>query len=162
MTEIVPEAQQALAHIDGPDYIHLHVSHVCEAFLNGFRFTEYVPDARMFHEPSSGMAIVLRLLDGGDREDGFPAQGILTRSQSELAREFAVSRVHVRRLLNEAVREGFLERARSESFMATPRLTNMVCDWMAVYFLLVLHGVRAALAGIKARQDAANAGFVGH
>jgi hypothetical protein len=145
---VLPDVQAALARVNDAEYVKAHVSHVCRQFLDGFSFIDQVPDVRMFFERNAGFVTQMRMQLTADGADTFPPAGIVTGSQSALAREFGVSRIHVRRLLNDAVREGFLERVGAESFRVLPRMRQLTRDWWAAYFLLVAAAARAALAEI--------------
>jgi hypothetical protein len=62
---------------------------------------------RVFMHRHAGNQIVWTLLTSGDGEP-FPPEGPLQVSASAAARRFAVSRIHIKRMLDDAVREGLL------------------------------------------------------
>ncbi len=62
---------------------------------------------RVFQHRYAGLQVLfLLLIDGGT--DAFPSAGPIAFSITKVARRFGVSRIHLRRLLDEAQREGLL------------------------------------------------------
>jgi hypothetical protein len=152
MALVMPEAARALSYVEHHNYIVAHVSSICDQLLRGFRLTQLVPGLAGFADRNAGVVIVMSIALAGDPGDTFPPTGPVSISQSAIARQFGVSRVHVRRLLNYAIEEGFLERTspNSDVFRLLPRLSEMLQEWFAMHFLFVAHCAGAAVAEIEA------------
>jgi hypothetical protein len=152
MAVVMPEIERILPHVERPDFVVAHVSSFCDQLLRGFRVPQHVPDIAGFVDRNAGIVIVMSIVLAGDPADTFPPTGLVSISQSAIARRFGVSRVHVRRLLNYAIEEQFLERTSPnlDVFRLLPRLSDMVQNWVAVYFLFLAHCSRAAVAEIEA------------
>jgi DNA-binding GntR family transcriptional regulator len=67
-------------------------------------------------------------------------------SLSAIARDFEVSRVHVRRMIQNAVSAGFLERVGADRLKVSPRLAAAVRRVVATYMLHYTHCARLAHA----------------
>jgi hypothetical protein len=68
-------------------------------------------DLDLFSRRTAGMALMAELLFGGEPEGPFPPVGRVRYSLAGLARRNKVSRMHVRRLLTDAEKAGFLTQA---------------------------------------------------
>jgi hypothetical protein len=152
MAIVMPEAARALSYVERPDYVIAHVSSICDQLLSGFRHALHVPDSETFTDRNAGIVILMSIVLAGDPADTFPPTRPISISQSAIARQFGVSRIHVRRLLSYAVEERFLECISSSAslFRLLPRLSEMLLDVIAVNFLFVAHCSGAAVAEIEA------------
>jgi DNA-binding IclR family transcriptional regulator len=84
----------------------------------------------------------------------FPPRAPIRVSLSELSRSFGVSRAHVRRLIQDAARQGLMERgADGETIRILPRLDAAMRRATAMSFLYHADCVRRALADV-ARNSA--------
>jgi AraC-like DNA-binding protein len=146
--KLLPEGAQALVALPSAEFFARFIRQLAETFFNGFRYVDHAPDAGIFIQRSAGAGILMQLMLSGDPGDGFPPRRPVSISLSELARKFGVSRVHVRRLLNDSVSGGLLERtgAHGESFLVLPRLADAARNLLATYILHNAHCARAALA----------------
>jgi len=77
-------------------------------------------------------------------------------SHSAIARDFGVSRVHVRRLVQEGVGAGLLDRAGTsgDAIKISPRLSDAVKRALATYMVHYTHCARLAHADISRERAA--------
>jgi hypothetical protein len=147
MAKLLPEGAEASAALASPDFLPRFIRHLAESYLQGYYYVDLIPDVRLFYERNAGVAILMRLILAGEPDDAFPPRRPVTISLSALGRSFGVSRIHVRRLLQDCVGEGFLERtADREGLRVLPRLAEAVRGVIAVYLAHNAHCARAALA----------------
>jgi hypothetical protein len=152
---VMPEAASIFSVRSHRDFVPTYVTRVCELYLSGFRNNRCVPDVRLFAERNAGLVILWDMLGSVEPDGRFPPARILPAPISRLARRFGVSRVHVRRLLQDAVSENFLEKIDDDNnFRALPRLVEMTNELMASAFLVVARCAHLACADL-ARQRAA-------
>jgi AraC-like DNA-binding protein len=145
---VLPEYAKAFSAQTHPDFIGLFVCRYCERFLAGFRFVDLVPHMRLFADRNAGVMILCSMVLSGETDDVYPPTLPISVPPSKLSRRFGVSRAHVRRLLQDAVNEGLLERLDGDNVRLLPRLRQGANDFMAAQFLLVAHCAREALADI--------------
>jgi hypothetical protein len=143
-----PVGTQALSALESPDFQPSFIRHLCQSHFAGFYYVDHVPEMRKFYDRSGGVGVLMQLLLAGEGDDCFPPERPVSLSLSALARSFGVSRAHVRRLINDCIREGLLERTRpdGDTFRVLPPLADAVRKLMAVYLLHHLHCAGAALA----------------
>jgi hypothetical protein len=63
---------------------------------------------RIFLHRHAGMQLIYWIVTSADPDDEFPPRKPVSLSIAAIARQLRVSRVHIKRILNEAAREGFL------------------------------------------------------
>ncbi len=92
----------------------------------------------------------------GESDDTFPPSRAVSISLTGIARNFGVSRVHVRRVVQEGVSASLLERAggSGDALEVSPRLSDAVRRVLAIYLVHYTHCARLAYADI-ARDSAA-------
>jgi hypothetical protein len=144
--KVMPEHVQALAALDTPGFIAHFVRHLARIHASGFHYVEQVPDVRQFFEHSAGGSILMSIMLSGDSDDTFPPSRPVSISFSAIARDFGVSRVHVRRLVQEGVGAGLLERAgpSGDDVAVSPRLSDAVRRVLALYIVHYTHCARLA------------------
>lgn len=154
MALVLPEGAQALSALGSAAFMQHFMCRLSESYLAGFFYVDRIPDMKLFLERNAGMMILYSLLLAGEPQDSFPPLRPVSISTSGLARGFGVSRVHVRRLLLDAVKRGFLERTgpSGEGFRVLPRLTDAFASVLAMYIVHNAQCVRLALADM-ARAD---------
>jgi hypothetical protein len=97
-----------LAHFDEPAVFETFAKLLCEGFLGSAGETDLnSPYFRVFMHRHAGIQIVHALL-AASADDVFPPERPIALSLSAAARRFRVSRIHLRRLLDAAEREGLL------------------------------------------------------
>ena len=86
----------------------------------------------------------------GASDDSFPPSRPVSISLSGLARDFEVSRVHVRRFVQDGVNAGLLERvgASGDELKVSPRLSDAIRRVLAAYMIHYAHCARLARAEI--------------
>jgi hypothetical protein len=152
---VLPEYAEAFSAQTHPDFTGLFVRRYCEQFLTGFRFIDLVPEMRLFVERKAGIMALCTMLLAGETDDVYPPTLPIPFSSSALPRRFGVSRAHVRRLLQDAVDEGLLERLDGDRVRLLPRLRQGAYDLMALQFLLVAGCAQGALADIGRKRAVA-------
>lgn len=103
---------------------------------------------RVFMDRHAG-AQILRVLVLEDEND-FPPRKALPFSIASLARRFDVSRIHVRRVLDDAVRENLLALNADGSVTLTESMRNMLIVLYATQLLLLLRACARALKELGA------------
>jgi hypothetical protein len=153
---VMPDHASTFSVQSHPSFTPVYLSHLCQLYLSGFRNQRCVPDARLFIERNAGLIILNAILGSSDPEDSFPPAHIVSVRISALSRRFGVSRAHVRRLLQDAVSEGYLEKAdENNSFRTLPRLVQMMNDFTALAFLVVGRCAHLAAAELDRERVAA-------
>jgi len=152
---LMPDRAETFSAQSHPGFAGLHVSRFCELFVSGFRDADHVAGIGFFADRNAGLMILWDLLVSHETDDSFPPAVPLSPSISALSRRFGVSRVHVRRLLQDAVSQGLLERTDENSFRILPRLATMASDMMATHFLVAARCARLACAALDRERAAA-------
>ena len=105
---IEPVVGLLIDRFDEPGVFETFSKKLCEAFLDAAHHTDVdTPYFRVFMHRNAGIQIVHALL-AADAADDFPPARPIAFSLSATARRFRVSRIHVRRLIDAAEREGLL------------------------------------------------------
>jgi hypothetical protein len=151
--KVMPEHADALAALDTPDFMPKFLRHLARTHVTGFHYVEYAPDVRQFYERSAGGPILMSIALAGASDDTFPASRPVSISLAGIARDFEVSRAHVRRVVQEGVRAGLLERPSGEALELAPRLSDAIRRVLAAYMIHYTHCARLACADI-AGEDA--------
>lgn len=103
-----PAATHVGDHFETPDVFETFSAELCRGFLDTANTNDldsaYV---RVFLHRNAGIQIVHSLL-AANTDDVFPPVRPVTLSLAAIARRFRVSRIHVRRLIDAAEREGLL------------------------------------------------------
>ena len=149
--KVLPDDADALASLDAPGFMPNFMRHLGRSHVAGFHYVEHVPDIRLFYERSAGGAILMRIMLSGADDDAFPPSRPVSISLSGLARDFEVSRVHVRRLVQDGVNAGLLNRvsASGDELAVAPRLSDAVRRVVATYMLHYTHCARLAYADMR-------------
>jgi hypothetical protein len=146
---IRPEADAALTAIRRIEFVSALVRQYTEHFLAGIRIMDHSPDLMLFTDRNAGLMVAFSLLlDSCD--DGFTPTRPVTVSISALSRRFGVSRVHVRKMLRDAVEQGFIARPDGDDgpILVQPHLTQATQTFFATIFLFNAHCIGAALEEI--------------
>ena len=109
------------------------------------------PIAReLIGDRNAGLMIAFSLMTAGG-PDNFPPRQPVTISISALARHFGVSRVHVRKLLNDAAAAGYIARSGDEdsAIAVLPPLHAVVENFFANAFLFMRDCARRAFDEIE-------------
>jgi hypothetical protein len=152
MERVLPEGAEALAALDSAEFMPRFMCELSRSFLAGFYYVDHVPEMKLFFERNSGMIALYALLQSAPSERTFPPTGAMSVSHSAVARQFGVSRVHVRRLLQDAVKQNLLARVgdKEDQFRVLPRLAQAFRQTIALYVVHYAQCVRAAVADIEA------------
>ncbi len=107
---IEPAVSGVLARLDAPAVFESYVRCISEAYLEGLKNVDTTdPFFRTFMHSYAGTQIVHGLVVQG--KDAFPPEGPIAFQLTETAKRFSVSRLHVRRMMEGAQREGLLHLA---------------------------------------------------
>jgi hypothetical protein len=157
ITDLMPEAAQARAALHAPGFVERLMSHFARVHLPGFYYVDHVPEMKLFFERNAGVPILFSIMLTCEAGDSFPPRGPVAASLANLARQFGVSRSHVRRMLTQAIDSDLMERdeSRPDCFRLLPALHVAFTRLMAMYILHVAHTVRAALAEIEPQSEVA-------
>jgi hypothetical protein len=138
--KVLPQHADALAALDTPGFMPKFLRHLARSHVAGFHYVEHVPDVRMFYERSAGGPILMSIMLAG-ASDTFPPSRPVSISLSGIARDFEVSRVHVRRLVQDGVNAGLLDRVGSsgDELEVSPRLSEAIRRVTASYIVHYTH-----------------------
>ena len=151
---MLPEGAEALAELRSPDFLTRFVSHVARLYLSGFYYVDHVPEMKLFFERNAGVVILFSIMLSGETADSFPPRGPVAISFTTLARQFGVSRSHVRRMVQEAINAGLLERDDTipDGYRLLPALHAAFARITSLY---ILHNAQAARTALpKSRRRA--------
>lgn len=150
MTPIFPEAGHARAALADETFERALVQRFGVYFLSGFRLMDDPETMGLFGQRNGGLAIAFSLLTtGAPREP-------VTVSIAGMARQFGVSRVHVRKMLRDAAAAGYLAWTGSPAaqVLVRPPLEEAVRDFFANAFLFMRHCASEASEEIAATRGA--------
>lgn len=99
---------------------------------------------RIFLHRHAGIQIMSTLLT--TTGEAFPPEGAIPFSIAAAAQRFGVSRIHIRRMFNDAVREGFFSQASDGVVMMTEKAREELRTSYAMQFAQLLASAAAALA----------------
>jgi len=146
-----PAVGLLIDRFDEPGVFETFTKKICEAFLDAARQTDVdAPYFRVFMHRNAGIQIVHALISA-DADDVFPPARPIAFSLSAAARRFRVSRIHVRRLIDAAEREGLLHLSNSGTIVlqdAGRRAIDDIFSTQVIRFLMV------AARTLKTCQDA--------
>jgi hypothetical protein len=153
--KVMPDYADALAALDTPAFTPSFLRHLARSHVAGFHYVEYAPDVRQFYERSAGGPILMSIALSGASDDSFPPSRPVSLSLTGIARDFEVSRAHVRRVVQEGVSSGLLERAGpgGDELAISQRLSDAIRRVLAAYMIHYTHCARLACADI-ARESA--------
>ena len=139
-----------LDRFDEPGVFETFSKKLCEAFLDAARSTDVdAPYFRVFMHRNAGIQIVHTLLSA-DAGEAFPPARPIPFSLSATARRFRVSRIHVRRLIDAAEREGLLHYS-DDGMVALESVGRKTIDYVfatqMIRFLMV--AARTMNAGLE-------------
>lgn len=106
-----PAADLVLRRIREPAVLEIFSRFQGEELLAGAqnRLEMNSPYVRIFMNRHAGSQVIM-LLATGDAEGRFPSQGAMAFSTAAVAKRFHVSRIHIKRMLDQAEKESFLKR----------------------------------------------------
>lgn len=158
MALIFPEAEAVRAAISDAAFESALVQRLGLYFLTGHRLMDDPETAVVFAERNGGMMVAFSLATSGDAARETP----VTVSISALARQFSVSRVHVRKMLRDAAAAGHIAypEARETEIVVLPPLYEAVQNFFARAFLGMRRCANEAFDEVAAARarDVARAG----
>jgi hypothetical protein len=157
VAHLLPEGAQALADLRSRDFLTCFVSHIARPYLAGCYFIDQIPELRLFLERNAGLLILFSIMLAGEAGDSFPPHGPVSILPATLARQFGVSRSHVRRIVQEAINTSLLERDGTipDRYRTLPALNDAFAHFMARHILRNAHAARAARAEIAPQSEVA-------
>lgn len=157
MTPIFPDAGHARAALSDEAFERALVQRFGVYFLSGFRLMDDPETMGLFGQRNGGLAIAFSLVTaGGPREPDDMARPVPI-SISALARQFGVSRVHVRKMLRDAAAAGYLAwpESRGAEITVLPPLVEAVQNFFANAFLFMRHCANEAFDELAATHETA-------
>jgi hypothetical protein len=158
---VLPDGARAQAAIGSDAFVLAFLSSLAQTYLTGGlyqHYADYTPELQGFAGRNAGFVILFSLLLAGERDETFPPSSPVAVPLAALARNFAVSRSHVRGVLQEAIAADLLHRTgeKGEALQVTPRLANGVRRALAMYLVHSAHCARRALATIDQQRSTAH------
>ena len=152
---LLPEGAQVVAALHSHDFLPRFVSHLARLHLAGFFYVDQVPEMRLFLERNAGVVILYSIMLSGEATDSFPPRGAVSILPARLARQFGVSGSHVRRMVQEAINAGLLERdeTKPDCYRVLPALHAAFARFLALVILQGAHAARAAFAEIAPQSE---------
>jgi hypothetical protein len=154
MAKVMPEGTEALARMQSSGFIESVTCQIGRSHLAGFHLADHVPEMRLFIERNAGFQSLTSLCTAVE-SSRFPPAGLIPFSISRLARNFGVSRAHLRGLLRDAETAGLLERSEPDGLRILPRLDTALRRVIALYLVQNAHCVRLAIAESEQRSHVA-------
>jgi hypothetical protein len=149
---LAPETMPLVARLEQPGAFSLFLRIQATRLLAASRSTEERPALTLvFVEHYAGSQVLWALLTSGPGTD-FPWQGWTEISMTGFARRFGVSRVHIQRLIEAAVREGLLEHERRR-VRATALFRDTVRPFYAFQLVELNAAAAATLAALPAQPE---------
>lgn len=103
---------------------------------NGYALFSNIEGIDSYINKDAGHMILLSLYSNQDRH------GILKSSLLQLSNDCGVSRVHIRRYLDEAITSGMIKKEGKDGpYIITSDLNDIIKKYMATYFVCVMHGI---------------------
>jgi hypothetical protein len=108
---IEPSVDLVLRHLDDSAVLETFARFQGEELLEGARDNLVMesPYVRIFMNRHAGNQVIMLLAMGGD-DGAFPPRGAIAFSTAAVAKRFRVSRIHIKRMFDQAERESFLKR----------------------------------------------------
>lgn len=160
MQVLEPGVRVLLSQFDKPGVFETSARYVCEQLLAAANQANLeAPAFRIFMHRYAGRQILQYLLSASG-DDVFPPRGPIPISLTGMAERFGVSRIHVRRLLNAAQKEGLITRL-NENTVVFEEPGRAALD--RIFSIQIAHLLMAAACTLKARPDLLEtAGETGH
>jgi AraC-like DNA-binding protein len=154
MTPIFPEAGHARDALSGEIFERALVRRLGMYFLSGFRLMDDPETMGLFGQRNGGLIIAFSLATAGGPGAQLTPVPV---SISALARQFGVSRVHVRKMLRDAAAAGYLvwSQSRETEILVLPPLYEGVQNFFAKAFLFMRHCASEALDECAAARETA-------
>lgn len=155
MAPLMEDGAALLAALDDQRSRRFLVIAMTERFRAGFRFLTDASGLGLFSERSGGILILTSLMTAGEDDDTIPPSSPVPVSISALARRFAVSRPHVRKLIRDAARDGVIELTEPDGsrVLIGPQLAEAARNFIATMYLYFADCARAALAATRSCPD---------
>jgi hypothetical protein len=142
---IEPAAQAVLDHINGEEVFERIAQFQAEGLLSLSRARDReTTHIRVFMHRHAGIQIMSTLLTAPG--EAFPPEGPISFSIAAAAQRFRVSRIHIRRMLNDAVREGFFSQANDGVVVMTDKAREELRTSYSMQFAQLLASAAAVLA----------------
>jgi hypothetical protein len=156
MARMAPDVMQLRDDFGNEDFERAFLRHSGERYLAGFRPLSDSKARTLFGERNAGVTIAFSLMTAGEE---FPPRRPVSLSISALARQYGVSRVHVRKLLRDAESEGFIARPDGDNagILVLPPLHDAIGDFFANLFLVMTDAAQKARAETGAAPRAHSA-----
>jgi hypothetical protein len=140
LTPIFPEAGRARAALSDETFERALVQRFGAYYLSGFRLMDDAETMGLFGQRNGGLIIAFSLATAGEPDD-FARRVPVPISISALARQFGVSRVHVRKMLRDAAAAGYVAwpDSRGSEILVLPPLYEAVQGFFANAFLFMRH-----------------------
>jgi hypothetical protein len=153
---LMPEGQLGLAHIEDRAFQGEMACCFGEAFRDGFRVLDFVPELRPLADRNAAIVMLMSLLLAREAGDTMPPQRPVAVSISELSRRFGVSRPHVLKLLRDAAALGLIriDNAESQRIQILPPLAGALQNLMAAVLVFLAHCIRTSLRRIGQASQA--------
>jgi hypothetical protein len=149
MALVLPEGEIGLAALQRPGFAAAFAREIFREYSAGLRVANASPEIDTFLDRNCGMMILLFLVSKGLPDEALPGALRATFTVSGLARRFAVSRTHVRKLLTDAESEGLVsDTANEASIRLLPRAMDGTEKFYASTFLTFAQAIRAAMQEI--------------
>jgi hypothetical protein len=142
--EIEPQVQAVIDHIDDPEVFACVVRTQGESLFQGAKTADFDrPHFRVFINRHAGTLVMAELMtSAGDGE--FPPRTIAASSQREFSKRYAVSRVHISRMLKHGEREGILSVDDGQILLSDAFRAEIETDYGRQVRHLLLSAARAA------------------
>ena len=151
---VFPDGAVLADRLDDLAFVRAFLAAMFGRYKDGFRLIMYTPGLGLFGDRSAGMMIASTLLAAGAEDDTVPPSRPFAISISELSRRFGVSRVHVAKMLRDAVQDGLIVRGgdKGEEITLAPTLAEALSVFYANAFIYFFDSAREAAATLDAQD----------
>jgi len=147
MTFLMPEGEMGLAALEHPDFQRAFLREISREYSAGLRVADAAHEIDTFLDRNCGMMVLLFLVSLGVPDGESPGGLRVAVSISVLARRFAISRAHVRKLLTDAEAEGLILGASGDAPVTVLRRAMEGFEkFYASTFLTFAMAIRGAIA----------------
>ncbi|MDO9337934.1 MAG: hypothetical protein Q7T61_16175 [Caulobacter sp.] len=157
---VMAPAARALSLLDEPAFLRLYGAAQGEIMLRTLKTVQRPdgPSLDLYIRRAGGLHLLSHLATSGEAGDVFPPTRPMALSVSAMARDSAISRAQVRRLLTDSEAAGFVRREPDDRLTVTPLLGQHIIWWTAIRFYSADLAARIALGRWDEAKTLSSAG----
>jgi DNA-binding MarR family transcriptional regulator len=147
---IAPEASAAIARLNEPEFFRVYIRTLGEGTIDILKQEKPNP-TQLFARRDAGLLVLYKMLLSGEDGDVYPPRGPVQMSVAGLAKQFKVSRSHIRKMLRDAEKKGYLHRNPDErTGTLEESLRKSVIEFHVMVFIGIAACAYRALEAVEA------------